>query len=492
MGDNKCKNENTILDLAKSVIKDTITKDTNPIKDIFSYTFKESYSTATKYNHKFTSYISNASDSNSSNSSSGSVRNILAQISAFIVAAIIFIGLLFNYFIKAIFSYLENNLLYKFINIKLFRTIDNYERYYNKFILLSDGLIDLKKKGEESVIKNIIDNRIEKILQDRLNGYLKDIGKIDKEYIEDRERKGREKKEDKERELKQNIADENNRQSADNTATTAANNFLTRVTAATITAAAKGGKGGLMAGVATLATFFGRWSDTIAGFFILILCIVLIILVIYEVYSPSEIIDKAISEKIEEKRNKYSIKYKNYTDNTFFASLSRIPEKFQLLFDEIQFLYQSFVKRIVFFKTFSSEFINDARNYTSYPIELSREEIGGIHDNIYTFDYDFIKELGDSTDDGIYNKGSKGNSILLIKPMDLEYHAKEIYGQAANLSKLNTDLVLEQDGSNYKYKIQCVGTEANNIFSSNCAIKDIDNICGPEKQEQEDDYSKIQ
>jgi len=493
MGDNKCKNENNILELAKSVIKDTITKDTNPIKDIFSYTFNESYSTAKKYNHDFTSYVSNASDSNSSSSSSGSVSNILAQIFAFIVAAIIFIGLLFYYFIIAIWSYLENNLLYKFINIELFRTIDNYEHYYKKFILLSDGLIDLKKKGKEGAIKNIIDNRIEKILQDRLNGYLKDIGKIDKEYIEDRERKGREKKEDKERELKQNIADENNRQSADNTATTAANNFLTRVTAATITAAAKGGKGGLMAGVAAVATFFGRWSDTIAGFFILILCIVLIILVIYEVYSPSEIIDKAISEKIEEKRNKYSIKYKNYTDNTFFASLSRIPEQFQLLFDEIQFLYQSFVKRIVFFKTFSSEFINDARNYTSYPIELSREEIGGIYDNIYTFDYDFIKGLGDTTDDGIYNKGSKGNSILLIKPMDLKDHAKEIYGQTANLSKLNTSLDLEQDGSKYKYKIKCTETTdaKSSIFNNNCTIKDIDNICGLEKQE-DDDYSKIQ
>jgi hypothetical protein len=83
----------------------------------------------------------------------------------------------------AIRSYLENNLFYKIINIELFRTIDNYEHYYKKFILLSDGLIDLKKKGKEGAIKNIIDNRIEKILQDRLNGYLKDIGKIDKEYI---------------------------------------------------------------------------------------------------------------------------------------------------------------------------------------------------------------------------------------------------------------------------------------------------------------------
>jgi hypothetical protein len=58
MGDNKCKNENNILELAKSVIKDTITKDTNPIIDIFSYTFKESLSTATEnYNQKITSHI---------------------------------------------------------------------------------------------------------------------------------------------------------------------------------------------------------------------------------------------------------------------------------------------------------------------------------------------------------------------------------------------------------------------------------------------------
>jgi hypothetical protein len=175
MGDNKCKNENKILELAKSVIKDTITKEdtTNQIKDIFSYTFNKSYSTATKYNHVFTSYGSKASDSNSSSGSSGSASNILARIFAFIVAAILFIGLLFYNFIIAIWSYLENNPLYKFINIELFRTIDNHKHYYGKFILLSDGLIDLKKSKEEGGIKNIIDNRIEKILQDQLNGYLK-------------------------------------------------------------------------------------------------------------------------------------------------------------------------------------------------------------------------------------------------------------------------------------------------------------------------------
>ena len=77
--------------------------------------------------------------------------------------------------------------------------------------------------------------------------------------------------------------------------------------------------------------------------------------------------------------------------------------------------------------------------------------------------------------------------------MDLKDHAIEIYGQTADLSKLNTRLDLEQDGSNYKYKINCAGTGADkNIFSSNCTIADIEGICGPEKQEGEDDYSKIQ
>ena len=58
---------------------------------------------------------------------------------------------------------------------------------------------------------------------------------------------------------------------------------------------------------------------------------------------------------------------------------------------------------------------------------------------------------------------------------------------------MNTSLDLEQDGSNYKYKIKCTGTDADkHIFSSNCTIADIEGICGPEKQEGEDDYSKIQ
>lgn len=476
MGDNKCKNESEILRLAESVINDTRTKDTNPIKDIFSYTFNESYSKANK-TYSFFNPSSNA------NGSSGG-GNIVTKILGFIVAAIMFIILLFIYFIMAIWSYLNNNLLYKIINIELFRTIDNHKHYYRKFILLSDGLIDLKKSKEEGGIKNIIDNRIEKILQDRLNSYLKDIGKIDKEYIEDRVRKNREKKEDREFQQRQNIADENNIQSSNNANTAANGAIASRGIAAAIKAGAK-------SGAAIAVVLFKNWSDTFAGFVIVTLCIILIILVIFEIYAPSEIIDKRISEKIDEKRKEY----KKYSDNTLFASLSRIPEQFQLLFDEIQYLYQSFVKRVVFFKDFSSEFISDARNYSSYPIELSREDAanGGIYDNIYTFDYEFIKGIGDSTIDSNYNKGSQGNAILLIKPMDLKDHAKEIYGQTANLSKLNTSLDLEQDGSNYKYKIKCTGTDADkNIFSSNCTIADIEGICGPEKQEGEDDYSKIQ
>lgn len=478
MGDNKCKNETEILRLAESVINDTRTKDTNPIKDIFSYTFNESYSTANK-TYSFFNPSSNANGS-------GSGGNIVTKILGFIVAAIMFIIILFIYFIMAIWSYLNNNLLYKIIDIELFRTIDNFKHYYKNFILLSDGLIDLKKSKEEGGIKNIIDNRIEKILQDRLNGYLKDIGKIDKEYIEDRELKNRQKKEDREFQQRQNIADENNIQSSNNANTGANGEVASRTIAASIKAGAKG--------VAGLAVFFKNWSDTFTGFVIVTLCIILIILVIFEIYAPSEIIDKRISEKIDEKRKEY----KKYSDNTLFASLSRIPEQFQLLFDEIQYLYQSFVKRVVFFKDFSSEFISDARNYSSYPIELSREDAanGGIYDNIYTFDYEFIKGIGDSTVNSIYSKGSQGNAILLIKPMDLKDHAKEIYGQTAdlsNLSKFNTSLDLEQDGSNYKYKINCAGTGADkNIFSGNCTIADIEGICGPEKQEGEDDYSKIQ
>jgi len=108
MADNKCKNEKDILSLAKSVIDDTIKKETNPIKDIFSYTFKESFNKAKKYSNIVVNY-------NSSSSSGGS--SILIKILAGIVAVIIFIGYLIYYFIKAVLSYLENNLVYKFINI---------------------------------------------------------------------------------------------------------------------------------------------------------------------------------------------------------------------------------------------------------------------------------------------------------------------------------------------------------------------------------------
>lgn len=144
MGDNKCKNETEILRLAESVINDTRTKDTNPIKDIFSYTFNESYSKANKY------YSFNPS---SNDNGSGGSGNIVTKIFGNIVFAIMFIGFLIYYFIMAIWSYLENNLFYKIINIELFRTIDNHKNYYKKFILLSDGLIDLKKARKKVVLK---------------------------------------------------------------------------------------------------------------------------------------------------------------------------------------------------------------------------------------------------------------------------------------------------------------------------------------------------
>ena len=315
MGDNKCKNEREILRLAESVINDTRTKDTNPIKDIFSYTFNESYSDAKEYY----SWINPSSNDNGS----GGSGNIVTKILGNIVFAIMFIISLFIYFIMAIWSYLENNLFYKIIDIELFRTIDNHKHYYKRFILLSDGLIDLKKSKEEGGIKNIIDNRIEKILQDRLNSYLKDIGKIDKEYIEDRVRKNREKKEDREFQQRQNIADENNIQSSNNANANANGAILSRGIAASIKAGAK-------SGAALAVVLFKNWSDTFTGFVIVTLCIILIILVIFEIYAPSEIIDKRISEKIDEKRNKYYGNYKEYKDNTLFASLSRIPEQFQL------------------------------------------------------------------------------------------------------------------------------------------------------------------
>ena len=99
--------------------------------------------------------------------------------------------------------------------------------------------------------------------------------------------------------------------------------------------------------------------------------------------------------------------------------------------------------------------------------------------------------MGDSEINNKYNVGSAGNAILLIKPMDLNDHAKEIYGNV-NLDKLKTEFILEKDDNNYKYKIKCTEKDANSIFSNNCTIKDIDNICGTKKQEVDDDYSKIE
>jgi Na+-transporting methylmalonyl-CoA/oxaloacetate decarboxylase gamma subunit len=278
------------------------------------------------------------------------------------------------------------------------------------------------------------------------------------------------------------IADQTNKTAGQN-ATTGA---LAQIIAASIKAGSKSAATGLFA---TLLAFFGRWSEVFAGVVIVLVCIILIILFITGIYKPLEDIDKRIVDQIEEKKKKFNIN----KDDTLLSSLSQISLQFELLFEKIQNAYKSFLEKLEFFKTFSNELISDARNYSLYPIESERESNDGICDNIYTFDYNFIMNIENDIPEIYKGKGGANKVILLIKPTELQEHAKEIYGPEANdeVTYLNAKLDLDLDADkNYKYKLSCENPDnPANIFDATCKVNDIE--CTGDQPDVSNDYDGI-
>jgi hypothetical protein len=473
--ENKCKNNENVIAKAKitidKIIEEKITFETfyNTSYSAINNLHKNvggSIATLTLYLRDKGLYISSS---------------IITRIGYLIIYAILFIAYFIFMVILAIFNYLQNNTIYQFMNIRLFdKNID--DTYYTYFLLLQDALKKIKKENNESKIEVIRDN-IKKILKDNLEGYLINVGTYYKKYEKEKQIRLLADQESKRSDDAVDIADQTNKTAGQNATTSA----LAQIIAASIKAGSKSAATGLAAGLAAL---FGNWTEVFAGFVIVLVCIILIILFITGIYKPLEDIDKRIVDQIEEKKKKFNFN----KDDTLLSSLSQISLQFELLFEKIQNAYKSFLEKLEFFNTFSNELISDARNYSLYPIETERESNEGICDNIYTFDYNFIMTIQNNDIDEIYKgKGGAKKVILLIKPMELQDHAKEIYGPEAidEVTSLNANLDLDLDADkNYKYKISCGNPDNSaNIFDATCKVNDIE--CTGDQPDVSNDYDGI-
>jgi hypothetical protein len=146
---------------------------------------------------------------------------------------------------------------------------------------------------------------------------------------------------------------------------------------------------------------------------------------------------------------------------------------------------------------FSSEIMNDARNFGEDAIEYSRTDninSEGINDNIYTFDALYIKDLlnkkaTDAIKTNDLYKYIMANSIdkkvvHLIKPKEIDvYTNQQISGLKVNIENINGD---------GEYKIKCDGE----FFDKSCKIKQfkadkIDSCNNIDKTPKDTDYNNI-
>jgi len=221
--------------------------------------------------------------------------------------------------------------------------------------------------------------------------------------------------------------------------------------------------------------FMKKWSKPAAGFIILIIIIVIIIVLVSNTYDTSVDINNELSQ---ENGGSNRDRFK-YDDNTnIFDALGRLPGEIYSFTNDFSIFYNDILKRINFFANFSSEIMNDARNFTEEPIEELRTNINNDDkkykiDNIYTFDAKYINDL-------IKNKPQEHFKILklssvadkdllqkvvhLIKPYDIHNYI--------NIGDKHIKLDTENINGDIKYKISC--GEDQTFFDKSCKIIPID------------------
>ena len=251
-------------------------------------------------------------------------------------------------------------------------------------------------------------------------------------------------------------------------------------------------------------TWFGKWTRPFAGFMILLFIIGIIVLSVYFTYETDDVdLDRGGGDfsgldtgGIGGNNNRKRFTYDENTN--IFDALYRLPGEIYSLTNDFTIFYNEILKRITFFMNFSSEIMNDARNFGEDAIEYSRTDninSEGINDNIYTFDASYIKELLNKKATNAIKtndlfKYIMANSIdkkvvHLIKPNDNidVYTNQKIDGLKVNIENINGD---------GEYKIKCDG----DFFDKSCKIKqlkgdEIESCKNIDKTPKDTDYNNI-
>ena len=251
-------------------------------------------------------------------------------------------------------------------------------------------------------------------------------------------------------------------------------------------------------------TWFGKWTRPFAGFMILLFIIGIIVLSVYFTYETDDVdLDRGGGDfsgldtgGIGGNNNRKRFTYDENTN--IFDALYRLPGEIYSFTNDFTIFYNEILKRITFFMNFSSEIMNDARNFGEDAIEYSRTDninSEGINDNIYTFDASYIKELLNKKATNAIKtndlfKYIMANSIdkkvvHLIKPNDNidVYTNQKIDGLKVNIENINGD---------GEYKIKCDG----DFFDKSCKIKqlkgdEIESCKNIDKTPKDTDYNNI-
>jgi hypothetical protein len=250
-------------------------------------------------------------------------------------------------------------------------------------------------------------------------------------------------------------------------------------------------------------TWFGKWTRPFAGFMILLFIIGIIVLSVYFTYETDDVdLDRGGGDfsgldtgGIGGNNNRKRFTYDENTN--IFDALYRLPGEIYSFTNDFTIFYNEILKRITFFMNFSSEIMNDARNFGEDAIEYSRTDninSEGINDNIYTFDALYIKDLlnkkaTDAIKTNDLYKYIMANSIdkkvvHLIKPKEIDvYTNQQISGLKVNIENINGD---------GEYKIKCDGE----FFDKSCKIKQfkadkIDSCNNIDKTPKDTDYNNI-
>ena len=254
-------------------------------------------------------------------------------------------------------------------------------------------------------------------------------------------------------------------------------------------------------------TWFGKWTRPFAGFMILLFIIGIIVLSVYFTYETDDVdLDRGGGDfsgldtgGIGGNNNRKRFTYDENTN--IFDALYRLPGEIYSFTNDFTIFYNEILKRITFFMNFSSEIMNDARNFGEDAIEYSRTDninSEGINDNIYTFDASYIKKLlNEKATEAIKTNElykyiiansidiDKGNKVVhLIKPKEIDVYTKQkIDGLKVNIENINGD---------GEYKIKCDGE----FFDKSCKIKQfkadkIDSCNNIDKTPKDTDYNNI-